>query len=162
MALDTFIICFALPYWAIGVGAPILLLVGRLFQGFSEVGDRPGRGVHPQTSGRDRGIPQREGGDGRGEALTDPRALPAIPEAARRRRAHGRLVDRECLRTRHLRTHVPRLSTTVPQMFEPKFGVQLFALIAALQMSWQDLLKNRYRVGAVPGGNSQSVARWRG
>jgi len=39
MAVGTFIIGFAPPFWAIGVGAPILLLVGRLFQGFSAGGE---------------------------------------------------------------------------------------------------------------------------
>jgi MHS family proline/betaine transporter-like MFS transporter len=39
MAVGTFIIGFAPPFWAIGIGAPILLLVGRLFQGFSAGGE---------------------------------------------------------------------------------------------------------------------------
>lgn len=39
MAIGTFIIGFAPPVWAIGMGAPILLLVGRLFQGFSAGGE---------------------------------------------------------------------------------------------------------------------------
>ncbi|MCI9888712.1 MFS transporter [Micrococcales bacterium 31B] len=39
MALGTFIIGFAPPFWAIGFGAPVLLLVGRLFQGFSAGGE---------------------------------------------------------------------------------------------------------------------------
>lgn len=39
MAVGTFIIGFAPPFTAIGVGAPILLLVGRLFQGFSAGGE---------------------------------------------------------------------------------------------------------------------------
>ncbi len=39
MAVGTFIIGFAPPVWAIGAGAPILLLVGRLFQGFSAGGE---------------------------------------------------------------------------------------------------------------------------
>ncbi|WP_202804103.1 MFS transporter [Crystallibacter crystallopoietes] len=39
MAVGTFIIGFAPPVWVIGIGAPILLLVGRLFQGFSAGGE---------------------------------------------------------------------------------------------------------------------------
>lgn len=39
MAVGTFIIGFAPPVAAIGIGAPILLLVGRLFQGFSAGGE---------------------------------------------------------------------------------------------------------------------------
>jgi MFS transporter, MHS family, proline/betaine transporter len=39
MAVGTFIIGFAPPVWVIGAGAPILLLVGRLFQGFSAGGE---------------------------------------------------------------------------------------------------------------------------
>lgn len=39
MAVGTFIIGFAPPIWVIGAGAPILLLVGRLFQGFSAGGE---------------------------------------------------------------------------------------------------------------------------
>ncbi|MDO5698428.1 MAG: MFS transporter [Dermatophilus congolensis] len=39
MAVGTFIIGFAPPVWAIGIGAPILLLIGRLFQGFSAGGE---------------------------------------------------------------------------------------------------------------------------
>lgn len=39
MAIGTFIIAVAPPLWVIGAGAPILLLVGRLFQGFSAGGE---------------------------------------------------------------------------------------------------------------------------
>lgn len=39
MALGTFIIAFAPPIWVIGAGAPFLLLVGRLLQGFSAGGE---------------------------------------------------------------------------------------------------------------------------
>ncbi|WP_258273729.1 MFS transporter [Agrococcus sp. HG114] len=39
MAVGTFIIGFAPPIWAIGIGAPILLTIGRLFQGFSAGGE---------------------------------------------------------------------------------------------------------------------------
>ncbi|EXI61252.1 hypothetical protein MHD_11060 [Mannheimia granulomatis] len=39
MALGTFIIAIAPPVWVIGAGAPILLLVGRLLQGFSAGGE---------------------------------------------------------------------------------------------------------------------------
>lgn len=39
MAIGTFIIAIAPPVWMIGVGAPILLLVGRLLQGFSAGGE---------------------------------------------------------------------------------------------------------------------------
>lgn len=39
MALGTLIIAIAPPFWTIGVGAPILLLVGRLLQGFSAGGE---------------------------------------------------------------------------------------------------------------------------
>ncbi len=39
MAIGTFIIAAAPPLWVIGAGAPLLLLVGRLFQGFSAGGE---------------------------------------------------------------------------------------------------------------------------
>ena len=39
MAIGTFIIAVAPPVWVIGAGAPLLLLVGRLFQGFSAGGE---------------------------------------------------------------------------------------------------------------------------
>ncbi|GAA4413079.1 MFS transporter [Advenella faeciporci] len=39
MAAGTFIIAVAPPVWVIGVGAPILLLIGRLLQGFSAGGE---------------------------------------------------------------------------------------------------------------------------
>ncbi len=39
MALGTFIIAVAPPIWMIGIGAPLLLLVGRLLQGFSAGGE---------------------------------------------------------------------------------------------------------------------------
>jgi MFS transporter, MHS family, proline/betaine transporter len=39
MALDTLIIAIAPPYTAIGIGAPIMLLVGRVVQGFSAGGE---------------------------------------------------------------------------------------------------------------------------
>lgn len=39
MAVGTLIIAVAPPVWMIGLGAPVLLLVGRLFQGFSAGGE---------------------------------------------------------------------------------------------------------------------------
>lgn len=39
MAVGTLIIAIAPPVWVIGAGAPLLLLVGRLFQGFSAGGE---------------------------------------------------------------------------------------------------------------------------
>jgi MFS transporter, MHS family, proline/betaine transporter len=39
MAVGTGIIAFAPPLWVIGIGAPILLTLGRLFQGFSAGGE---------------------------------------------------------------------------------------------------------------------------
>lgn len=39
MAIGTLIIAIAPPIWTIGAGAPILLLVGRLLQGFSAGGE---------------------------------------------------------------------------------------------------------------------------